>query len=288
MKVGLSKRVLKKFKILIEVVNDFYFVEIILGLVAGIALTKVLLTTYIGDSLNVGYKIEDPQIELSHEQEINRIKEDISLRKEAREKKDIELQKKIKLNQKKIYRLNGDVDYHLEHLVHERISIWKKKGGIKNVKRWIDKVSKYNHHINYCANERSINPNYFKALIAAESAVDKNAQSIKSAAGLVQLMPNIAKSLGLRVDTYTDERLNPRKSIKAACKLIDQQNKIKPKYTFTMTARYNYGTGNLSKLVEMYGEHGNLFYKLPEETKEHYVKIMSVKQVIENSDKYSL
>lgn len=102
--------------------------------------------------------------------------------------------------------------------------------------------------------KHSVDSDLVKAIIKAESNFNPKAISPKGAMGLMQLMPNTAKDLGVK-DAY-----NPQENIEAGTrhfkKLLDRYNGD----TTKALAAYNWGIGNLDK---------QSLSKMPEETKKY-------------------
>ncbi|WP_457601282.1 transglycosylase SLT domain-containing protein [Hydrogenivirga sp.] len=114
-------------------------------------------------------------------------------------------------------------------------------------------------------------PRWLAKLPEVESSYDPEAVSPKGAAGLWQLMPDTARSLGLRVDEKIDERLDPVKSTRAAARLL---RTLYNKYRnwILVLAAYNWGEGNVDRVG------GEKLLKdmslLPEETR-NYIERLS-------------
>lgn len=99
-----------------------------------------------------------------------------------------------------------------------------------------------------------------------ESSYNPNAVSRVGAAGLWQIMPATARSLGLKVDASIDERLDPFLATEAAAKYLSESYLILEKHVtnlkmaynlgdlgpFAITS-YNYGIGGAKKMVEEVG-----------------------------------
>lgn len=185
------------------------------------------------------------------------------------------------------------VDPHLEKLVDKQIKIWqlsvsKKtgKGPIDSVSNWISKVSVYREYIADSADKYEIDKNFLTALLAWESRGNPRAKSLKAARGFGQFMKVTASEKGLIVNDVIDERLDPSKSIYAAASYIrDAANRHK-RYRFLLTAYYNYGPGNVRKSIKRFGLNKSLFYKLPKETRTHYINIFAIKELLDNSEEY--
>ncbi|MDQ7082310.1 MAG: lytic transglycosylase domain-containing protein [Aquificota bacterium] len=87
-------------------------------------------------------------------------------------------------------------------------------------------------------------PSWVALIPKIESGYNPRAVSRKGAAGLWQLMPETARSLGLRVEGNTDERFDPVKSTKAALSYIKRLYE-KYKNPELVLIAYNWGEGNL-------------------------------------------
>lgn len=84
----------------------------------------------------------------------------------------------------------------------------------KNAKKKNDAMDKYDKIILKSSRRHNIDPALVKAVIIAESAMNPHAVSKKGARGLMQLMPETAKSMGLK------NRTNPRQNIEAGTKYL--------------------------------------------------------------------
>jgi hypothetical protein len=77
--------------------------------------------------------------------------------------------------------------------------------------------------IDLAARRHGVDGRLLAALVWRESSFDPNAVSWAGAAGLTQLMPATARSLGLRVDATVDERFDPAKNLDAGARYLGQQ-----------------------------------------------------------------
>lgn len=99
---------------------------------------------------------------------------------------------------------------------------------------------KYEKEIASAAQEYDLPPNLLASMIKKESNGDPKAVSTKGAAGLMQLMPDTAKELG--VTDVNDPAQNIRGGAKYMRQLLDKYGDIK-----TALAAYNAGPGNVDK-----------------------------------------
>ncbi|RDU64869.1 lytic transglycosylase [Helicobacter sp. MIT 14-3879] len=121
-------------------------------------------------------------------------------------------------------------------------------------------------------------PQEFLYLAMAESRFSTRAYSVKKAVGIWQIMPATAKSLGLRIDDFIDERRDPIKSTQAAIKYLKQLKSITGKWYLAAMA-YNCGIGRLQRAIKEAGSddisvlmNSSKNY-IPIET-QHYIRII--------------
>ncbi|MBN2612541.1 MAG: lytic transglycosylase domain-containing protein [Bacteroidales bacterium] len=127
-------------------------------------------------------------------------------------------------------------------------------------------------------------PDDFKYLSVIESNLD-NSVSPRQAVGFWQLLEGTAKDYGLEVNKEVDERYHLEKSTDAACKyLLDSYIKYN---NWTMTAAsYNAGRNGMDRQLER--QNGNNYYDLllNEETARYIFRILSIKMIISDPEKY--
>ena len=104
-------------------------------------------------------------------------------------------------------------------------------------------------------------------LIFRESSGRKDVISSAGARGVVQLMPRTAIELGLRVDLDkngklkkggVDERTDPAKAIPAGIKYLEQQKEAFGDMRLALAA-YNYGPGNVGRLIKEFQQQQGAF-----------------------------
>jgi membrane-bound lytic murein transglycosylase D len=116
-----------------------------------------------------------------------------------------------------------------------------------------------------------------------------NDTSSKGAQGYWQFMPQTAIQYGLIVSDSLDERLDERKSTRAACNYLNQMHSQLKTWTLTAAA-YNVGLGKVDRNIH----HSDKLYpnyyteKWNPETAEYIFKLMAIKQIYENRDFYRL
>ncbi len=120
---------------------------------------------------------------------------------------------------------------------------------------------------------RSGLPRWVAKIPEIESGYDPKAVSPKGAAGLWQLLPETARSLGLKVEGDIDERFDPVKSTKAALRYIKY---LKDKFGdwIKVVVAYNWGEGNLMRLGDFNPDRD--MDKLPKETRNYVTKLIKL------------
>lgn len=111
-------------------------------------------------------------------------------------------------------------------------------------------------------------PIELRAMAIIESALQPTAVSRAGAAGLWQFMPATGKVYGLEVNSLVDERFDPLKATKAACRYLKDLYGIYHNWPLAIAA-YNCGPGNVNKAMARSG--GKTFWEiydfLPSETR---------------------
>jgi membrane-bound lytic murein transglycosylase D len=125
-----------------------------------------------------------------------------------------------------------------------------------------------------------------------ESSHNPTIASPVGAAGLWQFMPDAARSYGLTVDRWVDERLDPERSTQAAVRYLSDLYRRFGSWDLAM-ASYNMGYGGLSRSVRKYNT--NNFWELsryeagiPWETTLYVPKILATAIVMNNRRAFGL
>lgn len=129
-------------------------------------------------------------------------------------------------------------------------------------------------------------PDDFKYLAVIESRLEPLVVSPAGATGIWQFMKNTAKELGLEVDTDVDERYNLEKSTQAAAAYLKKAYEKFGSWTLA-AASYNAGTSMLNKQMDIQKE--NYYYNLllGEETERYVFRILALKQIMSEPEKYN-
>lgn len=127
-------------------------------------------------------------------------------------------------------------------------------------------------------------PDDFKYLAVIESGLT-NAVSPANARGFWQIMKATGRENGLEINTNVDERYNLIKATEVACKyLLEAKEKFG---TWTLAAAsYNAGLSGVSRRLEEQNASDYYDLLLGEETGRYIFRIVALKEILRNPDKY--
>ena len=112
-------------------------------------------------------------------------------------------------------------------------------------------------------------PLELKYMAVIESALNPTAVSRAGAKGMWQFMYSTAKSYGLKINSYIDERLDPVKSADAAARYMQDAYRIFGDWNLAISS-YNCGSGNVNKAIRRAGGNSDfwsIYEYLPRETR---------------------
>jgi len=129
-------------------------------------------------------------------------------------------------------------------------------------------------------------PDDFKYLAMAESALNTRAVSPAGAVGFWQFLEGTGKDYGLEINAEIDERYNIEKSTNAFCDYLKDSYKKFGSWTLAAAA-YNGGNARVQRQIERQKQ--NDFYNLlfAEETTRYIFRIVAIKTVMQNPEKYN-
>lgn len=134
-------------------------------------------------------------------------------------------------------------------------------------------------------------PEELSYLVMLESGADPEARSPANALGMWQFMPATARSYGLRVDSWVDERLDPIKSTQAAMMYLKDLYGMFGCWRLALSA-YNSGENKLNKVLcqEDAQEYDEICSsrRLKRETREFFPKFLAMAVIAKNAQKYGL
>ncbi len=122
-----------------------------------------------------------------------------------------------------------------------------------------------------------------------ESRFRHQVSSHKGARGLWQFMATTARSMGLRVNYWIDERLDPVKSTRAAARYLARLHRRFGSWELALAA-YNAGAGAVSKALRKSPrkDFWSLYQRrlLPRQTRRYVPKVMAAVYLVRNLEKY--
>lgn len=127
-------------------------------------------------------------------------------------------------------------------------------------------------------------PGELKYLAVIESDLRSNALSWAGAVGPWQFMPGTARKMGLKVDSYIDERTDYYKSTHAAARYLSDLFSVYGDWLLVIAA-YNGGSGNVNHAIKKSGSRNfwDLQYYLPEESRNHVKKFIATHYIMEGN-----
>lgn len=161
-------------------------------------------------------------------------------------------------------------------LVHERIAFY----AAKRRNHLGEMLGRKDHYFPLFeeALDRYDMPLEIKYLAVVESALNPVIRSRAGATGLWQFMYATGKSMGLRVDSYIDERKDPERSTDAACRYLLKLHGLYGDWYLALAA-YNAGPGNVNKAIRRSGgkqDYWEIRPWLPSETRGYVPAFMAV------------
>jgi membrane-bound lytic murein transglycosylase D len=142
-------------------------------------------------------------------------------------------------------------DAHLQRKLKDYLG-----GGSHSTERMLGRANQYFPVFEYYLAKHNM-PESLKYLAVAESMLVPGAVSSARAAGLWQLMPATARSMGLRVDGTVDERLDMYRSTEAAVIMLQELHEQFGDWHLALAA-YNCGPGRVRRAIRAAG--GHTFY----------------------------
>lgn len=127
-------------------------------------------------------------------------------------------------------------------------------------------------------------PEDFKYLAMIESSLT-NAVSPAKATGFWQFLEATGKQYDLEINKEVDMRYNVEKETVAACRYLKDSYKKFGDWTLSAAA-FNCGNGRISKTMEEQRVDSYYDMLLPEETQRYVYRILALKLITENPEKY--
>lgn len=127
-------------------------------------------------------------------------------------------------------------------------------------------------------------PNDFKYLAVIESGLT-NAVSPAGAKGFWQIMKTTGRENGLEVNSNVDERYNLELATEVACKYLKKAKEKLGSWTLAAAA-YNAGNAGISRRLKEQNVSNYYDLLLGEETGRYMFRIVALKEILNNPDKY--
>ena len=147
------------------------------------------------------------------------------------------------------------------------------------------------HYILVEAEKRHL-PTELVLLPIVESAFQPFAYSHGRAAGIWQFIPSTGRSVGLKQNWWYDGRRDIYTSTQAALKYLERLNRQFKGDWMLALAAYNSGSGTVQRAINknkrLKKPTGFWDLKLPKETQAYVPKLLALKEIISNPEKYSI
>lgn len=128
-------------------------------------------------------------------------------------------------------------------------------------------------------------PEDFKYIALAESGLQFNVVSPAGAASWWQFLDKTGKVFGLEVNEEVDERYHLEKATEASCKYFQQAYREFGSWAL-VAASYNMGIEGLKRQMQQQGVNNYYDLYLNTETSRYVLRIMAIKEILENKEKY--
>ena len=128
-------------------------------------------------------------------------------------------------------------------------------------------------------------PDDFKYLALIESGLE-NVTSPAGAKGFWQFLKGTAKDYGLEVNNEVDERYNVEKASQAACKYFNKAFEKYKNWTL-VAAAFNAGNNGINRQIEKQKVNNYYSLLLDDETERYVFRILALKMIFENPEKYN-
>ena len=179
-----------------------------------------------------------------------------------------------------------------EHVPLERRDVWERLdkqflfalNREAQVVMWLKRSKKYFPFIEERLKHYSL-PDDLKYLAVAESDLNQYALSPKGAAGPWQFMRYTGRRFGLKKKRGIDERYSYAKATDAALKYLAFLYEQFGQWTLAVAA-YNCGEKRVEKEIEEQKTEDFFELYLPKETEEYLLRIMAIKIILSNPEKY--
>lgn len=133
-------------------------------------------------------------------------------------------------------------------------------------------------------------PEELKYMAVVESMLNPTATSHAGAKGIWQFIYSTAKSYGLEINSYVDERMDIEKSMDAAARYLRDAYRIFGDWALAISS-YNCGAGNVSKAIRRAGgskDYWAIYRYLPRETRGYVPAFVGAMYAMTYSKEYGI
>jgi soluble lytic murein transglycosylase-like protein len=149
---------------------------------------------------------------------------------------------------------------------------------------WLKRSERYFPWIEKQLASRGL-PDDLKYLAVAESDLTGSAVSHAGAVGPWQFMADTASTYGMAQSTVIDERYDFEKAASSAFKYLKDLHDSFGNWTLAVAA-YNCGERRMRDEIEKQGINRYYSLKLPQETERYIFRVLAIKEVLGNPEKY--
>jgi membrane-bound lytic murein transglycosylase D len=161
-------------------------------------------------------------------------------------------------------------------------------GQRETMKRYLAQADQYLPMVKSLIKKNGL-PEDLAYLFLLESGANPEARSPANALGMWQFMPATARSYGLRVDSWVDERLDPRKSTQAAITYMKDLYGMFGCWRLALSA-YNSGENKMNRVLcqEDANEYDEICSSrhLKRETREFVPRFQAIAHIAKNPERY--
>lgn len=160
-----------------------------------------------------------------------------------------------------------------------------------SIQTMAQRSSRYIYYITKELEKRNM-PSELALLPFVESAYNATALSRSKAAGLWQFIPSTGTHYNLAQDWWKDERRDTVHSTRAALDYLSYLYKFQGNDWHLALASYNWGEGAVRRARERNAAQGlgtdYLSLRMPNETRDYVPKLLAIKRIIANPEKYGV
>lgn len=179
--------------------------------------------------------------------------------------------------------------FDMPTLQDEKVAYWTNYYAARpsSVQTMAARSGKYIYHITKELEKRNM-PTELALLPFVESAYNAQALSRSRAAGLWQFIPSTGTHYKLKQDWWKDDRRDPVESTRAALDYLSYLYTFQGNDWHLALASYNWGEGAVQRARARAGGGGYLDLRMPSETRNYVPKLMAIRNIVSNPQKYGI